>query len=91
MKTVLVNVGENRRIVSFSSMPSSMDAEALAKVIKETFGDVLKPDQEFSNYDDSGVWSGIFLEVLDQEIMDKAVVNVVMIQKPIQEVSHCAF
>ena len=47
MKKVLVSVGENRRIVSFSSTPASADAEVLSKAIKETFGDVLKSDQEF--------------------------------------------
>ena len=76
-------------------MPASTtDAEALAKAIKETFGNVLKPDQEFFlqvKTDDSGVWGGVFLDVLNQEIMGKAVTNVVVIQKPIQEVSHRAF
>ena len=47
MKTVLVNVGENRRIVSFSSALGSKDVEALTKTIKETFGDILKSDQKF--------------------------------------------
>ena len=41
---VLMNIGENRRIVSFSSTPASTDAEALSKAVKETFCDVLKSD-----------------------------------------------
>ena len=95
MKTVLVNFGENRRIVSFSSVPApTTDAEALAKAIKETFSDILKPEQDFFlqvKTDESGAWGGVFIDVLKQEIVDKAVINVVIIQKPIQEVSHCAF
>jgi hypothetical protein len=91
VKTVLVNVGENRRIVSFSNTPSSTDAEALSKAIKETFGDILKSDQEFFIQVKNEAWSGVFLDVLDQEIVDKAVVNVVVIQKPVEEVSHCVF
>ena len=35
------------------------------------------------------MWCGVFLDVLDQEIIDK-IIDIVMIQKPIQEVSHCA-
>ena len=35
VKKVLVSVGENRRIVSFSSTPASSDAEILSKAIKE--------------------------------------------------------
>ena len=89
MKTVLVNVGENRRIVSFSSALGSKDVEALTKTIKETFGDILKSDQKFFILAKNEEWGGIFLDVLDQEIIDKAVVNVVL--KPIQEVnSFCA-
>ena len=95
VKTVLVNFGENRRIVSFSSVPApTTDAEALAKAIKETFSDILKPEQDFFlqvKTDESGAWGGVFIDVLKQEIVDKAVINVVIIQKPIQEVSHCAF
>lgn len=87
MKTVLVNVGENRRIVSFFSTPSCTDAEALTKATKETFGDILKSDQEFFIQVKNEEWGGVFLDVLDQEIIDKAVVNVVL--KPLQEVSHC--
>ena len=78
VKKVLVSVGENRRIVSFSSTPASSDAEILSKAIKETFGDVLKSGQEFYIQVKNEEWGGLFLDVLDQEIVDKAVINVLL-------------
>lgn len=78
MKKVLVSVGENRRIVSFSSTPASTDVEVLSKAIKEMFGDVLKSDQEFFIQVKNEEWGGFFLDVLDQEIFDKAVINVLL-------------
>ena len=86
IKKVLVNVGENRRIVSFSSMPASTDAEALSKAVKETFCDVLKSDQQFFIQVKNEDWGRIFLDVLDQEIVDKAVINVLV--KPTCKVSY---
>ena len=87
---VLVSVGENRRIVSFSSTPASTDAEVLSKAIKETFGDILKSDQEFFIQAKNEEWGGLFLDVLDQEIVDKAVVNV-LLKPQTHEVSCCEF
>ena len=85
---VLVSVGENRRIVSFSSTPASTDAEVLSKAIKETFGDILKSDQEFFIQAKNEEWGGLFLDVLDQEIVDKTVVNV-LLKPQTHEVSCC--
>ena len=78
VKKVLVSVGENRLIVSFSSVPASSDAEILSKVIKETFGDELMSWQEFYIQVNNEKWCGLFLDVLDQEIVDKAVTNVLL-------------
>ena len=78
VKKVLVSIGENRRIVSFSSTPASSDAEILSKAIKETFGDVQKSGQEFYIQVRNKEWGGLFLDVLDQEIVDKAVINVLL-------------
>ena len=77
-KTVLVTVKENRRIVSFSSEPGSTDADVLSKAVKEVFGDVLKLNQDFFIQVKKEQWSGMFIDVLDEDIVDKAIVNVIV-------------
>ena len=90
---MLVKIGDNRRVVSFSSTPGSTDAEALTKAIKETFRDVLiRPNQELLIQvlkSDFKEWGEVFIDVLDKEIEDKSVINVLL--KPIQEVSHYVY
>ena len=46
-KTVLVNVGDNTRVVTFPTSSESLDSEALAVAIKATFSDILLPRQAF--------------------------------------------
>ncbi len=48
MKTVLVSVGDNTRVVSFGrSSASTVDSEALAPAIQAAFNDLLLPGQTF--------------------------------------------
>ena len=84
-KMVLVSVGDNKRIVSFSTPAVSADTEALTEAIRVSFKDILQPGQDFFLQLKSEEWGGVFLDLLQsQEIFDRSVVNVVM--KPMSEV-----
>ena len=87
LKTVLVSVGENRRIVSFTSNSSCSDAEVLSKAIKERFADILSSEQQFFIQVKNEEWGGLFLDVLDQQIVDKSIINVLL--KPLAHEVSC--
>ena len=46
-KTVLVNMGDNTRVVTFATSSDVDDAEALSVAIKATFADILLPKKTF--------------------------------------------
>ena len=58
-KTVLVNMGENTRVVTFATSSDVDDAEALAVAIKTTFADILLPNQTFFMQIKSEEWAGV--------------------------------
>ena len=87
-KKVIVSLGENKRIVSFSTCAASDDVEALTQAICTAFKDVLQPDREFFLQIKNEEWGGAFLDVLgSDEIADRSVVRAVL--KPVTEV--CIF
>lgn len=84
-KTVLVNMGENTRVVVFATSSDVNDAEALAVAIKTTFADILLPNQTFFVQIKSEEWAGVFVDLLEREIPDKSVVKAI-VQAPKTEV-----
>lgn len=75
-KTVLVSIGENRRI------------EALSKAVRVVFSDVLRPNQEFFLQVKHEDWGGLFIDLLGEEsIANKSLINAVILQKCVDEVS----
>ena len=95
-KVVLVSVGDNKRVVSFSSSESSesaasvvSDLEALSPAIRVEFGDILQPGQDFFLQLKSEEWGGVYIDLRGStQIADRSVVKVVM--KPATEVSRLA-
>ena len=89
-KRVLVSVGENTRVVPFSTPPASDSAavgvyEALAWAIRESFKDIQRMDQGFFLQIKNDEWGGVFVDMQDgQEIADRSVVRAVL--KPGTEV-----
>ena len=96
-KVVLVCMGENKRIVPFSTPAGSesqlqtassatvADTEALAAAIRVAFKDVLQPGQEFFLQLKNEEWGGVFVDLLGGPIPDRSVVRAVL--KPVTEVS----
>ena len=91
-KEVLVSMGENTRIVTFSIPSSSeptpvVDVEGLKQAIRVTFADVLQPGQDFFLQIKSEEWRGEFIDLLgNQRIAEKPVIRAVV--KPVTEVSR---
>jgi hypothetical protein len=84
-KTVLVSLGDNTRVVSFTADSSAGDSEALTESVKSTFQDVL-PGQSFFLQIKSEDWGGVFLDLLPEDrIPDKSVIKAVLV-KPATEV-----
>ncbi len=75
-KSVLVQLGNNRRVVTFTVDPSSSQKVAATNAIRDAFSDVLQPDQEFFLQVKSEEWGGVFVDLLDEEIKDKSVLTV---------------
>ena len=50
----------------------------LKSAVVETFGDVLKSNQDFFIQVKNEQWGGMFIDVLDKEIVDKAIINVIL-------------
>jgi len=87
MKTVLVSMGDNNRVVAFgrTSDVRPVDSEALTLAIKAAFSDVLLPGQTFFLQIKSEEWGGVFVDILQQaEIPDKSMIKAVVmnVQKP---------
>lgn len=85
-KTVLVCMGENKRVVH---IPADAEADALIQAIRDSFKDIVQPGQEFFLQLKSEEWGGVFLDMLGQTVIaDRSVVRAVM--KPATEVSKVA-
>ena len=87
-KQVIVSMGDNKRVVSFSNTATSAvsDAKALTQAIRASFKDILQPGQEFFLQLKSEEWGGVFLDLLgSEEIANRSVVKAVL--KPVTEVS----
>ena len=88
---MLVSVGENTRLVSYSTpVPSQSaavsDVDTLKQAVQIKFKDILNPRQEFFLQIKSEEWGGAFLDLLGSEkIADKSVVRAVI--KPMTEVN----
>ncbi len=76
-KVMLVNMGDNKRIVPFLASSRGDDAEALSVAIQATFSDVLLPGQTFFLQLKSEEWGGAFIDLLQGEIPDKSVIKAV--------------
>ena len=86
MKTVLVSLGDNTRVVSFNSPTPTASQSALTEAVKTTFKDVLLPGRSFFFQLKSEDWGGVFLDLLpEDEIPDKSVMRAVL-SKPATEV-----
>ena len=60
-KTVLVNMSDNSRVVTFATSSDVDDAEALSVAIKATFADILLPKQTFlCKFEE---WAGVLVDL----------------------------
>lgn len=93
-KTILVLLGENSRVVTFSSSSDaifSTDKEAAVSAILHTFRDVLPAGADFFMQVKREEWGGVFVDLLDADILlDKSVVKAVTLdcRTPRSEVSR---
>lgn len=75
----MVQMGENRRVVLFSTPSSGCDAEALEQAIRASFKDVLQPSQDFFLQLKSEDWGGAFLDMQKTDIVpDRSMVKAVL-------------
>ena len=81
MKTVLVTLGDNTRVVSFNNLSSMIQSygAVLTEAVKATFKDVLLPGRSFFLQLKSEEWGGVFLDLLpNDDIPDKSVIRAVL-------------
>ena len=93
-KRALVSVGENTRIVSFSTAPASRvadsipavgEGDALTQAVRVSFGDILRSDQEFFLQIKNEEWGGAFVDIVGT---DRSVCKVVL--KPATSEVSCS-
>ena len=86
-KKVLVSVGENTRVVTFSTAPAPnvvdstpvADRDTLAEAVCVTFADILRTDQEFFLQLRNEDWGGVFVDMLGTEdVANKSVCRAVL-------------
>ena len=97
-KRALVSVGENTRIVSFSTAPASRvadsipavgEGDALTQAVRVSFGDILRSDQEFFLQIKNEEWGGAFVDIVGtEEVADRSVCKVVL--KPATSEVSCS-
>ena len=76
-KSILVSLGENRRVVKFLS--SSCEKEAAMSAVRTTFSDIIHPEQDFFLQIKDDEWGGAFVDLLDdREIVDKSIVKAIL-------------
>ncbi len=97
-KTVLVSIGENNRVVTFQSPTAACettpaepvaatDVGALQVATKAAFSDILWPGQTLFFQIKSQEWGGVFIDLLENEVPDKAVIKA-LVRNPVPEVHN---
>ena len=81
-KSVLVMLGENTCVVTFSAGSSMTEKEAVTSAIHLTLSDVLVLHHNFFLQVKSEEWGGAFVDLLSDNIVDKSVVKAVLVKIP---------
>ena len=88
-KNVLVSVGENTRVVTFSTgSETQSEMEALSKAVRASFTDIIPTGSEILLKVKNEEWGGAFVDMIinADEIADRSILRVVL--KPPCEVRY---